>query len=74
MSSRRPLEPPNGSSGSQVDPMLEVRERRRGQRPGDAYVRIVRPFEDEFEHGEEGHLIASERANAPTTPFGRWVQ
>jgi len=54
--------------------MLEVRERRRGQRPGDAYVRIVRPFEDEFEHGEEGHLIASERANAPTTPFGRWIQ
>jgi amino acid transporter len=54
--------------------MLEVRERRRGQRPGDAYVRIVRPFEDEFEHGQEGHLIASERANAPTTPFGRWVQ
>ena len=54
--------------------MLEVRERRRGQRPGDAYVRIVRPFEDEFEHGEEGRLIASERANAPTTPFGRLVQ
>jgi len=54
--------------------MLEVRERRRGQRPGDAYVRIVRPFEHEFEHGEEGRLIASERANAPTTPFGRLVQ
>jgi amino acid transporter len=28
---------------------------------GDAYVRIVRPFEDEFERSEEGHLIASER-------------
>ena len=41
--------------------MLEVRERARGQRPGDSYVRIVRPFEEEFEHGDEGHLIASEQ-------------
>ena len=28
---------------------------------GDAYVRIVRPFEDEFERGPEGRLIASEK-------------
>jgi amino acid transporter len=45
-----------------VDPLLEVRERRRGKRPGDAYVRIVRPFEDAFQRGEEdGELIATER-------------
>jgi amino acid transporter len=44
-----------------VDPLLEVRERHRGRRPGDAYVRIVRPFEEEFERSEEGTLIASER-------------
>ena len=44
-----------------MDPLLEVRERRRGRRPGDAYVRIVRPFEEEFERSEEGTLIASER-------------
>ena len=45
-----------------VDPHLEVRERRRGKRPGDAYVRIVRPFEDAFERGdEEGELVATER-------------
>jgi amino acid transporter len=44
-----------------VDPLLEVREQRRGRRPGDAYVRIVRPFEEEFERSEEGTLIASER-------------
>ncbi|MDQ3881285.1 MAG: APC family permease [Chloroflexota bacterium] len=44
-----------------VDPLLEVRERRRGRRPGDAYVRIVRPYEDQFEHGEAGELIATER-------------
>lgn len=54
--------------------MLEVRERRRGQRPGDAYVRIVRPFEEEFEHGDEGQLIASERTIDAVTPFGRLVQ
>jgi amino acid transporter len=44
-----------------VDPLLEVRERHRGRRPGDAYVRIVRPFEEEFERGGEGQLVASER-------------
>ncbi len=44
-----------------MDPLLEVREKRRGKRMGDAYVRIVRPFEDEFERGDEGTLIASER-------------
>ena len=43
-----------------IDPLLEVRERRRGARPGDTYVRIVRPFEEEFERGDGG-LIATER-------------
>jgi amino acid transporter len=44
-----------------VDPLLEVRERKRGRRPGDAYVRIVRPFEDQFERTDEGTLVASEQ-------------
>ncbi len=45
-----------------VDPLLEVRQKRRGQRPGDAYVRVVRPYEDTFRKGEdEGELIATER-------------
>ena len=45
-----------------MDPHLEVREKRRGRRPGDAYVRIVRPFEEAFHRGdEEGELIATER-------------
>jgi amino acid transporter len=51
--------------------MLEVRERSRGQRPGDAYVRIVRPFEEEFEHGDEGQLIASEKTIDATGGFSR---
>jgi amino acid transporter len=50
-----------GGERPHVDPHLEVREKRKGQRLGDAYVRIVRPFEDEFEQGEEGRLIASEQ-------------
>jgi amino acid transporter len=44
-----------------VDPLLEVHERRRGRRPGDAYVRIVRPFEDVFRRGPSGELIATDR-------------
>jgi amino acid transporter len=44
-----------------INPQLEVREKRRGRRPGDAYVRIVRPYEELFERGDEGELIATER-------------
>ncbi len=58
MSDRKPL--PNDPD-PRVDPFLEVREKRRGRRPGDAYVRIVRPFEDQFARGTEGELIATER-------------
>jgi len=54
--------------------MLEVREHRTGARPGDAYVRIVRPFEEEFEHGDEGQLIASEQTIDSKTTFGRWFR
>jgi amino acid transporter len=46
-------------SRNRIDPRLEVRERHRGKRPGDAYVRIVRPFEAEFERGESGQLVAT---------------
>jgi amino acid transporter len=46
-------------SPTRIDPHLEVREHRKGMRPGDAYVRIVRPFETEFERGENGHLVAT---------------
>jgi amino acid transporter len=44
-----------------VEPLLEVRERRRGRRAGDAYVRIVRPFEEEFTRSKDGGLVATER-------------
>jgi amino acid transporter len=64
MSSNRPPDrgPDRGNDPAEprVDPLLEVREKRKGQRLGDSYVRIVRPFEDEFER-EEGRLVATER-------------
>ena len=44
-----------------IDPHLEVREARRGKRPGDAYIKIVRPYEEIFERGDGGELIATER-------------
>jgi len=44
-----------------VDPHLEVREKRQGRRPGDAYIKIVRPYEEIFRRGAEGELIATER-------------
>ena len=60
------MDPDPSPTPTRVDPHLEVREHMKGIRPGDAYVRIVRPFETEFERGENGHLIAtSETLLAP---------
>ena len=45
-----------------MDPLLKHREKRRGKRIGDAYVRRVRSFDDPFQRGgDEGELIATER-------------
>ena len=44
-----------------IDPRLEVTETRQGRRPGDTYIRRVRPYEELFQRGEEGELIATER-------------
>ena len=53
---------PRKPEDRRVDPLLGVREKRRGKRPGDAYVRIFRPFEDGFKRGDdEGELIATQR-------------
>jgi amino acid transporter len=60
MTSNRPPDRGHDPDEPRVDPLLEVREKRKGQRLGDSYVRIVRPFEDEFER-EEGRLVATER-------------
>ncbi len=44
---------------------------RRGSRPGDTFVRIVRPYAGEFQRRAPGYLVATERVLRPTTPFGR---
>jgi amino acid transporter len=44
-----------------IDSRLEVTETRKGRRPGDTYIRRVRPYEELFQRGEEGELIATER-------------
>jgi amino acid transporter len=43
---------------SDVHPYLEVRERWRGRRPGDAYVSVEHPSRGEFVRGP-GHLVAT---------------
>ena len=43
-----------------IDSRLEVTETRQGRRPGDTYVRRVRPYEELFQRGDEGELIATE--------------
>ncbi|MBI2325112.1 MAG: APC family permease, partial [Chloroflexi bacterium] len=50
-------------------PALEQRLARPGRRPGDRYVRIVRP--PEFRRGHGGTYVATDRATAPRTFGGR---
>jgi amino acid transporter len=73
MSTERPPRS-QGSEPRRVDPLLEVREKKRGQRLGDAYVRIVRPFEDQFERSDEGTLIASEKTLQTRSGWQSWLR
>ena len=50
-------------------PSLEQRVARPGRKPGDRYVRIVRP--PEFRRGRGGTYVATDRATAPRTFGGR---
>jgi amino acid transporter len=73
MTSNRPPDRGNDPNDQRLDPLLEVREKRKGQRLGDTYVRIVRPFEDEFER-EEGRLVATERTVLQRSGWTRTVR
>jgi amino acid transporter len=46
---------------AKLNPLLEVRERHRGRRVGDAYVRVIRPFAAEFARSTSGDLVATEQ-------------
>ncbi len=51
-------------------PTLERREGQAGRKPGDRYVRIVRPASREFRRSH-GHYIATDEAARPSGTFGR---
>jgi amino acid transporter len=54
---------------------LERRERRTGQKPGDGYVRIVRPHTREFRRAPQGHIVATERVLQPRGSVGKlWTR
>jgi amino acid transporter len=53
------------------DSDLVERRAVRGRLPGSGYVKIVRPFADEFRSYAPGHLIASERVLEPQGAVGR---
>ncbi len=56
---------------SGLHPELEWREVRRGRRPGEQYVRIVRPFARGFQRARPGYLVAREKILTPKTGFAR---
>jgi amino acid transporter len=64
---------PETKPAKTTSPDLQERRALRGRRRGDRYVRIVRPFEREFERRDAGHLVATEQVLAPTTVPGRFV-
>lgn len=58
-----------GERDSSTAPSLEERDTRSGTRPGDRYVRIVRPRE--FRRGARGTYVATREAQEPHSRAGR---
>lgn len=56
---------------SQTPPDLQRRELVGGRRPGDRYVRITRPFDEELTYGGADYLIATEQVLARQGRLGR---
>lgn len=60
---------------AEAEAHLERRELRRGQRPGDSHMRIVRPHAREFRRAPEGHMVATEHLLVPQGGFSRlWAK
>jgi amino acid transporter len=58
-----------------AEALLERREVRRGQKPGEQYVRIVRPHAREFRRSPEGHIVATEHVLEPHGGLARlWMR
>lgn len=62
-----------GPEPGKMAPDLEWREVRQGQKPGDSFVRYVRPHGREFKRTASGHLVVSERVLEPRMGFARVV-
>ncbi|MCL4466806.1 MAG: APC family permease, partial [Chloroflexi bacterium] len=65
-----------GSPQDAYTPPVDLEERHlvSGIRPGDRYVRIVRPFAREFRRRGPGHVVATERVLEPSGPVGRGLE
>src|SRR2546425_5309794 len=59
------------SGGKTTTSDLEERHDVQGRQQGDRYVRIVHPYNNEFQRKSAGHLVATEEVLAPTTAPGR---
>src|SRR3979411_446307 len=69
---RRDKPDPRSASGKTGTPDLEERHDVRGRQRGDRYVRIVRPFQNEFLRKAAGHQGATEEGLAAATAPG-WL-
>ena len=65
--------PPAEPSGQKVNPDLIVSQRKAGARPGDNYVRTVRPYQRLFRRAS-GRLVATPQSYAAGSPLGRGLQ
>jgi amino acid transporter len=66
-------ENPDGRDAARAH--LERRELRTGQKPGERYVRIVRPHAHQFRRAPQGHIVATERVLEPRGAVGKlWTR
>jgi amino acid transporter len=77
-SPRAPAAPADGPDGADergeaasAIPTVHIREIRQGQKPGERYVRIHRPFHDTFREAGPDTLVAREHVFVPQGRFGR---
>jgi amino acid transporter len=59
-----------GDGEGDESPSLEGRDAKSGRRPGDRYIRIVRPAAREFRR-RGGHYVATPRVDRPASGLGR---
>jgi amino acid transporter len=69
---RAAVQPSEGADGDPSSiPSIHVREVRKGRMPGERYVRIHRPFHEEFREAGPDTLVAREHTYIPRSAPGR---